>query len=66
MKDKQIIDAYQKYYLEHCEATPYKGVIETLKVLHKKRKKIGIFSNKPISIAYKQVRQLGICSLLNF
>lgn len=66
MQVKQMVDAYQKYYFEHCEASAYEEVLATLKYLHSKGKKVGVFTNKPKRIACKQMKQSGIYPLLDF
>lgn len=61
-----LIKEFKDYYLQNSEAPCYPGVVETLRALKKKGKKIGVFTNKPTAIAARQLKSPGIFDLLDF
>lgn len=62
----RLLSEFTQEYHDNCWAPPYEGVLETLEVLQKRGKTLGVYSNKMISVAQKQMELIRADALLDF
>jgi phosphoglycolate phosphatase len=63
----RAIAVFRGYYFDNCNVVRlYDGIIETIKILRRNHKIMGVFSNKPLDVARKQLLTIGLQEYFSF